>query len=87
MPQSQLQSAQPQSRSQPLPAFPFRARPSALRQPANDNVIGDLPCPRCTRADLVRFDGGEYSGRGLMHHHWHCDACAHDWITVLHVQA
>ena len=27
----------------------------------------------------------EYCGKGLIHRHWLCRACDHEWITVLHV--
>jgi hypothetical protein len=70
--------------------LPPRRHPDApMRAPAhaNDNWRGGQPCPGCGSAASVRFDGGEYAGRGLVHQHWHCDACAHDWITVQHVSA
>jgi len=35
--------------------------------------------------DTVGFAGSDYHGHGIRHHRWHCDACGHDWVTVLHV--
>lgn len=64
----------------------FRPR-SREPQAANDNLSGGLKCPICRRGDTAGFAGSEYCGRGVVHHHWHCDACGHDWVTVLHVHA
>jgi hypothetical protein len=29
----------------------------------------------------------EYCGNGLVHRHWLCRVCGHEWVTVLHVLA
>jgi len=62
----------------------FRVRPGEP-QAANDNLSGGLRCPACRRVDTVGFAGSDYHGHGIRHHRWHCDACGHDWVTVLHV--
>ncbi|HWM48992.1 MAG TPA: hypothetical protein VNR11_18985 [Xanthobacteraceae bacterium] len=64
---------------------PFHA---PLHPPAmNDNQSGNIQCPVCHASVDVALSGSEYRGRGLIHNHWHCGDCGHDWVTVLHVSS
>jgi hypothetical protein len=53
--------------------------------PRNDNFAGGGHCPSCHARTSVAPATSEYRGRGLIHHHWQCDACGHQWITASHV--
>ncbi len=70
-----------------------RRNPSAadrafrLPHAMNDNHVGTGRCPVCHGAAEVALTLNEYCGDGLIHHRWHCRACGHDWVTVLHVSA
>jgi hypothetical protein len=51
----------------------------------NDNHVGDGLCPICKGYASIGPLAAEYCGKGLIHRHWLCRACGHEWITVLHV--
>jgi len=62
-----------------------RLHAGALRVPHNDNHAGDGLCPACGGYASIGPLAAEYCGKGLMHRHWTCRACGHEWVTVLHV--
>jgi hypothetical protein len=61
-------------------------RGGTLPLPRNDNVAGAGRCPACKRPAMLAPASSEYRGKGLIHHHWHCQPCGHEWVTVLHVR-
>jgi hypothetical protein len=54
-------------------------------QPVNDDNVGAGCCPRCKTPASTAPSVSEYRGKGVIHHHWVCHICGHEWITVLHV--
>jgi hypothetical protein len=52
--------------------------------PHDDNKPGDGRCPACCAPTPIAPALSEYRGYGIIHHHWHCRGCNHEWITVLH---
>lgn len=65
--------------------LPFRSDRSLAPLPQNDNKPGGGRCPVCNSPMSIAPALSEYRGYGAIHHHWHCFACGHEWITVLHV--
>jgi hypothetical protein len=61
-----------------------RDRPSAAVA-HNDNYAGGGRCPLCHARSWLKSGASEYHGAGVMHHHWHCEGCGHQWVTVVHV--
>jgi hypothetical protein len=57
----------------------------SCRRPHNDNNAGNGRCPSCHGLTSFAPASSEYRGAGIIHHHWLCRACGHEWITVLHV--
>jgi hypothetical protein len=55
--------------------------------PRNDNQAGSGHCPSCHAAGLLAPAASEYRGNGLIHHHWLCRCCGHEWVSVLHVSS
>jgi len=53
--------------------------------PVNDNDAGAGRCPGCNRPASTAPTASEYRGKGIIHHHWLCRVCGHEWTTVLHV--
>jgi hypothetical protein len=62
-----------------------RLHAAAPRAPHNDNHAGDGLCPACGGYASTGPLAAEYCGKGLIHRHWTCRACGHEWVTVLHV--
>jgi hypothetical protein len=58
-----------------------RAAP-ALPVPRNDNAAGGGRCPACDKPGPIAPIGSQYRGAGLVHHHWLCKACRHEWVTA-----
>jgi hypothetical protein len=56
---------------------------TALAQ--NDNHTGGGRCPGCNRPTPTAPIASEYLGKGVIHHHWRCAACGHDWMTETRV--
>ena len=48
-------------------------------QPRDD---GDRCCPACRGLSLTTSMSSEYRGQAVIHHHWQCRSCGHEWITV-----
>jgi len=65
-------------------AYPFDI-PRKTPVPMNDNNIGGGRCPVCNGPASIAASGSKYRGKGVVHHHWLCRTCGHEWITVLHV--
>jgi hypothetical protein len=55
-----------------------RPRPT----PCNDNAAGGAQCPACDKLGPIAPIVSEYRGNGLIHHHWLCKACGHEWLTA-----
>jgi hypothetical protein len=53
--------------------------------PVNDDAEGGGRCPACRGPASIAPTASTYRGQGIIHHHWLCRACGHNWITVLHV--
>jgi transposase-like protein len=62
-----------------------RLRAGSLPVAVNDNVEGTGRCPACNGQASIAPIASKYRGQGVVHHHWLCQACGHEWITVLHV--
>jgi len=63
-------------------------RPNASMLPAarNDNHAGGH-CPACNARASIAPRASDYRGKGIIHHHWSCRSCGHEWIAVVHVRA
>jgi transposase-like protein len=55
--------------------------------PQNDNHEGGGRCPFCQLIASIAPIRSDYRGKGLIHHHWHCNSCGHDWTTASRVPA
>jgi transposase-like protein len=64
-----------------------RPHVAASRVAQNDNHAGDGLCPVCKGYASIAPMASEYCGNGLVHRHWLCRVCGHEWVTVLHVLA
>jgi C4-type Zn-finger protein len=53
--------------------------------PQNDNNAGAGRCPVCKGLGPFAPEEAEYRGKGVIHHHWQCASCGHDWVTIMHV--
>ena len=53
--------------------------PPTLR---NDNAASGSRCPACDKLGPIAPIVSEYHGSGLIHHHWRCKACSHEWIAA-----
>jgi hypothetical protein len=42
-------------------------------------------CPDCNEQACIAPMSSEYRGKGIIHHHWLCNACGHQWVTVVQV--
>jgi transposase-like protein len=62
-----------------------RSRAASPPIAVNDNAHGAGHCPACRKVNAVAPAAFSYRGGGIIHHHWHCHACGHEWTTVLHV--
>lgn len=62
-----------------------RSHDAAERMGRNDNHAGNGLCPICKGYASIGPLAAEYCGKGVVHRHWLCRACGHEWITVLHV--
>jgi hypothetical protein len=51
----------------------------------NDNNFAEGRCLACQGAASIAPRKSEYRGGGMIHHHWSCRACGHEWVSVLHV--
>jgi hypothetical protein len=56
--------------------------PPPLPIPRNDNAAGGGHCPACDKLGPIAPVVSEYRGNGLIHHHWLCKACGHEWVTA-----
>ena len=56
--------------------------PAKPDQPLNDNYGVAGHCPSCGAAAPV---GCLYLGSGLVHYHWACKPCGHEWRTAVGV--
>jgi transposase-like protein len=61
-----------------------RTRAVLRQHPAarNDNHAGGEYCPACNRPGPIAPTVSEYRGVGLIHHHWLCKSCGHEWVTA-----
>jgi hypothetical protein len=50
--------------------------------PHDDNKPGGGCCPACNSPMSIAPALSEYRSYGIIHHHWHCRACDHEWTTV-----
>lgn len=66
-------------------AFDRRRRRDSDPIARNDNRSGGSRCPLCNTPTRNAPRMTDYRGAGVLHHHWHCDACGHHWITETHV--
>jgi hypothetical protein len=63
----------------------FRSSEPVRRLPQNDNNAGAGRCPVCKGLGPFAPEEAEYRGKGVIHHHWQCASCGHDWVTIMHV--
>jgi len=69
-----------------LPARRFRPPNDAFHRLAcNDNSVVS-GCPSCNKVSPADPAASEYRAAGVVHHHWHCDDCDHDWVTVVRLR-
>lgn len=64
-----------------------RSKPGLLPAPRSDNDAGGGRCAACSAQTSIAPMASEYCGNGVIHHHWLCHACGHQWIAVVHVPA
>jgi hypothetical protein len=50
--------------------------------PRNGNAAGRGHCPACEKPGPIAPIVSEYRGDGLIHHHWLCNLCSHEWVTA-----
>jgi len=63
----------------------YRLYPAFPPKPRNDNNVGAGRCPVCNGRSSITGTTSEHHGKGVVHHHWRCHSCGHEWVTVLHV--
>jgi hypothetical protein len=62
-----------------------RLRAASSPMAVNDNAEGAGRCPACKGVTSLAPTASSYRGWGILHHHWRCHDCGHEWTTVLHV--
>jgi len=63
----------------------LRSQSARMPRPANENTPGGGRCPVCNGPASVAPAAAEYRGSGIIHHHWLCGLCSHEWFTVQRV--
>ena len=51
----------------------------------NDNHAAGGRCPACGAWAPIAPVASDYLVGGLVHHHWQCEPCGHEWITAVRI--